>query len=186
MLSSMTAMPWSCYISWWPWHDLTTIISWRVRITMIVPCHSMIAVFHHGRQHGQLSIWAEFIVSCHIYNMERKIINSTWIFLRLVKWKCPTPDEWPDFWFIRTLDHWINAFLLPNATKIIRSSNYVQNSNYRFFWRKKGFLLSLNKIGKSDKFGVECASIDTISWKWFFHFNFEVFYANKSENFQVN
>ena len=29
MLFSMPAMPWSCYISRWPWHDLTMIIPWR-------------------------------------------------------------------------------------------------------------------------------------------------------------
>ena len=53
MLFSMTAMPWSCYISWLPWHDLTMIIPWRVWITMIIPCHSMIVMFDHSCQPGK-------------------------------------------------------------------------------------------------------------------------------------
>ena len=52
MLFSMTSIPWSCYFSWWPWHDLSKIIPWRVWITMIIACHSMIVMFDHGCQPG--------------------------------------------------------------------------------------------------------------------------------------
>ena len=55
--TSMTAMPWSCYISWWPWQDLTMIIPWRVWITMIIACHSMIVMFDHGCQPGHVWPW---------------------------------------------------------------------------------------------------------------------------------
>ena len=53
MLFFMTAMPWSCYISWWPIHDFAMMMQWLVWITMIIPCHSMFVMFVHGCQPGQ-------------------------------------------------------------------------------------------------------------------------------------
>ena len=55
MLSSMTPIPWSCYIPWWPCHVFAMIRPWRVWITMIIPCHSMIVMFGHGCQPRVLS-----------------------------------------------------------------------------------------------------------------------------------
>ena len=52
IVMTMVNMAWSCYISWSPWHDLTMIIPWRVWITMIKACHSMIVMFNHGCQPG--------------------------------------------------------------------------------------------------------------------------------------
>ena len=48
MLFSMTTMPWPCYISWWPCHDLAMILPWRVWMAMIIPYHSIIVMFDHG------------------------------------------------------------------------------------------------------------------------------------------
>ena len=37
---------------WLPCHDLAMIITWRVWITMIIPCHNIIVMFDHGCQLG--------------------------------------------------------------------------------------------------------------------------------------
>ena len=50
----IVTMTWSCYIAWWPCYDLAIIIPWRVWITMIIPCHSMIVMFDYGCQSGIL------------------------------------------------------------------------------------------------------------------------------------
>ena len=59
MLFTMSAIPWSCYNSWWPWHDLTIIKPWRLWITMTIPCHGKIVMFDYGCQIG----WSHYKIS---------------------------------------------------------------------------------------------------------------------------
>ena len=75
MLFSMTAMPWSClyFMMTMTWSYM--IIPWRVWITMIIPCHSMIVIFDHGCQPENISK-LDFVILKLTYVLST--INLTW------------------------------------------------------------------------------------------------------------
>ena len=51
MLFSMTVLPWSCYISWWPCHEYT--MASTNHHDHIMSCQSMIVMFDHSCQPGR-------------------------------------------------------------------------------------------------------------------------------------
>ena len=139
MLFSMTVMPWICFISWWPWHDLTMIIPWRVWINMIIPCHSMIVMFDHGCQPGRAANYGSFFEASNVELKTWKISQQQtknlavdrliWNICKVVKnGFCNiyiytklrgSFNQW-----INTIEtHWYLAFVvrMPSATYIVSS-----------------------------------------------------------------
>ena len=73
IIITMFTMAWSWYESWergetWQsYHaifhdDHAMIIPWRIWITMIIPCHSMIVMLNLACQPGVFEIWFSFVI----------------------------------------------------------------------------------------------------------------------------
>ena len=91
-------MPWSTNISWWPCHDLAMIIPWQVKITMTIPCHSMIVILDHDSQPGKRFIFKGSIQGsfkeCSDLASSLKDIKFSWKILSKIAFNLRYQGHW--------------------------------------------------------------------------------------------